>query len=204
MKSCKAKTQNIITGKHLQNQLQLSDILSCLFHHRCSSAKHSPYQNQTSIERLKHYLETTSRQKSPRISAPKLKRKSLKKTQKPDRQKKSSLTNRTNKVKYLVELNTTNNIEYAPTLYPNQLFRDAYDSQGNHDRLLITPHSSFSHKDDESFLAPATLIVPENQSLSQTSDTNLKQPNNSNISEAGFPEDFNALLFEKLSKLQSK
>ena len=96
------------------------------------------------------------------------------------------------------------NIEYAPTVYPNQLFRDVYDSQGNMDRLLITPHSSISHKDDDSFLNPGALIIPENQSLSQTSDTNLKQPNNSHISEAGFPEDFNALLTEKLSKLQSK
>lgn len=203
MKPCMSKKKNTISKKLHQNTMQLKDILSCLYNKRCSSAKNSPYISKTSIERLKCFIETTSRQKSPRLPSPKLKQKSGKKPIKSEFKKKSIKSSTKRRENYLVELNTTKNIEYAPVLYQNQLFRDVYDSQGNHDRLLITPRSSINLIQDESCLIPGILILPKDQSLSQTSDTNLKQPNNSQILDAGLPKDFNALLLEKLSKIQS-
>lgn len=202
MKSSHQKSHYLNTSKKSSSKKTLlTKILSSLYHPRYQSSKHSPYQDKCSIERLKNYLKSSSRCLSPKIQTPSssFKRPS---NLKPKTFKKNFSDQKKHKIQDLVELNTTNNLTFAPKLYDNQLFHDVYDNKNNHDRILITPSESISTlKDEDSFSEPKFIIAANlEESQTQSSDIFPKPPENSyNSNQAPVP--FHQNLLEKLEKL---
>lgn len=201
MKSSKSKSSNLNSTKSKSSKTLLSDVLRSLYHPRYTSAKHSPYQDKTSIERLKTLLESSVKCQSPKNSILcTTQRKSSKKLLRTHSKKRK--TSSKQKIKHLVELNTANPIKYAPKIFENQFFYDVYDSKNNHDRVLITPSDSFCTKNDENSLSNVKFVISTNLNTSETniSDSLPKPPDNSyTSSQAQVP--FHLNLVEKLQNL---
>jgi hypothetical protein len=200
MKASQRKSKMILTKRKCFETQKLSDILSCLYHHRCISAKPSPYQNQTSIERLKRYLKTNSHNKSPTFP--------IKTSSKPFESKSNSKLNNKKSPTSNFNINVqvapnSEDIKIAPKLYPDQLFLDTYDIFGNYTRVMITPHSSsISNSENDSMLISGELIISESANQSTNSDIQIKQPENSYNSQQKIPEVFHSDLLQKLSNLK--
>ncbi|OMJ82816.1 hypothetical protein SteCoe_16349 [Stentor coeruleus] len=194
--------------KILLNSIPLSDILSTLSHHRCFSAKNSPYQNQTSIERLRSVIQCTSRYHSPKFSTTvklTLKKKLKKKSKPPGnrlhKKKKSNIKSKKNfeKLKEIDQKSCT----YAPKIYKNQIFRDVYDNVGNHDRIIDVTEQT-KDEIDNSFLVYGKLFVSDD--LKRIEGKILEQeivrpPDNSYLEEKKSPIDIHKDVMKKLSEL---
>ncbi|OMJ91609.1 hypothetical protein SteCoe_5752 [Stentor coeruleus] len=194
--------------KILLNSILLRVIPSTLSHHRCFSAKNSPYQNQTSIERLRSVIQCTSRYHSPKFSTTvklTLKKKLKKKSKTPGNRlhkKKKSNIKPKKKFEKLKEVDQ-NFCSFAPKIYKNQIFRDVYDNISNHDRIVdITEQTK--DEIDNSFLVDGKLFVSDD--LKRIEGKILEQhlvrpPDNSYLDEMKAPIDIKKKIIKKLSEL---
>lgn len=202
MKSSKSKLSNSNSTKSKSSKTLLSDVLRSLYHPRYVSAKHSPYQDKSSIERLKTLLESSVKCQSPKnsILSTTQKKKSSKKLVRTQSKKRKNSSKQ--KIKQLVELNTANPVKYAPKIFENQIFHDIYDSKNNHDRVLITPSDSFCTKNDENSFGNVKFVISTNLNTSETniSESNPKPPENSYTSNQ-VQAPFHLNLTEKLQNL---
>ena len=165
-------------------------------HCQSSSGKLSPYQDHSSISKLKSALKFVTRKQSPNNSA-KIK-KSLKKTTSFKNQKASVALNlkiknkkcrivkkgikKKKEVEKLVMLDKMN-CKKAPRIYENQIFLDIYDRFGNHDRVMETfeVSQSVGKVDDEFVTIDAKFIIASNLETEQGEKDKIeyRQPENS-------------------------
>lgn len=191
-------------------------------HKRCNSGKASPYEDQTSLLKLKSALKTITRKHSPNSSAklkkspyqsisfkaqkslvpaPVLKKKKVLKTVK---KKKPKIVDE--KLKELCK----EKCKKAPKIYQNQIFCDLYDSQGNHDRIMETFEISATKTriEDESLIKEAKFIISSNLETEQdnTEYTSVvKPPENSFLAQSDKNIKNNHLeLFAKLQNLAAE
>ena len=175
------------------NQLHLNEKPK---HCRSSSGKLSPYQDYSSISKLKSALKFVTRKQSPNNST-KIK-KSLKKTSSFKNQKtnialNSKIKNKKSKivkkvikkkkdVKKLVMLDKMSCVK-APRIYENQIFLDIYDKFGNHDRVMETfeVSQSVGKVEDEFLTIDTKFIIASNLETEQGEKEKIdyRQPENS-------------------------
>jgi hypothetical protein len=182
-----------------------TEILSSLKHHRCLSAKQSPYENTSNIEKLKTKLNPFSC-KSPKI-------KPAEKTEGKLRNKKKSLTKDKIKIKKgkksqkgtkLVQITDRRSMVVAPKIFENQFFMDVYDLQGNHDRIMEISQSHLETSQDDSILVKGKLEILNNiqyTSNKMIDERRIRPPENSYLEETKAPNDIHSDLMKKLSEL---
>ena len=212
MKSHQSKiaSPKVLSPKLNLYNIPFADILSSLSHHRCLSAKNSPYKNQASIERLKSILKYTSRYHSPKFSAIKkpVTEKKLKKRPKIKINKITHRKKKSSNVGIKKGLEKLQNLEgkkiiYAPKIFKNQIFCDIYDSSGNHDRIMEIEDTS---KDFDDVLVKGKLLIPlniENDEEKTEKRYDLRQPENSYLEETKVPIEIHQDIFKKLSIIAS-
>lgn len=188
-------------------------------HSRSNSGKLSPYQDHSSLIKLKTALKFVTRKQSPNNST-KLKKSFKKtipqKTSKPSSNtlqskvkvkksklaKKSSAKKLKNKGSKLVVLDKTS-CKKAPKIFENQIFCDIYDKKGNHDRVMETFEVSLSHGQiDEDFVnSDAKFIIASNLETEQDNRDReeYKPPENSLLMET--EKDIKKNHFELFAKL---
>ena len=188
-------------------------------HSRSNSGKLSPYQDHSSLIKLKTALKFVTRKQSPSNSI-KLKKSSKKiiplKPSKPTttyhqpklKVKKSKIAKKTstkklkNKDQKLVVLNK-NTCKKAPKIYENQIFCDIYDNKGNHDRVMETFEVSVSQAQiDEDFVSiDAKFIIASNLETEHEdrARSEYKPPENSLLMET--EKDIKGKHFELFAKL---
>ena len=175
----------------------INKMLSKNKHKRCMSGKSSPYQDQSSLLKLRSALNTITRKHSPNVSA------KLKKS--PYQQKNICMGNKSNfvvtkpkpkkvlkKIKKksimgaVEKLKILNKKEckLAPKIYENQIFSDIYDEQGNHDRVMETFDISANRtKIEEDRIASNVKFIVANNLETEQEETehksSIKPPDNS-------------------------
>lgn len=190
-------------------------LISKLNHRRCNSGKISPYKDQSSLTRLQSALRTSTRQQSPKPlkyqKNPSSKSISCKKiTNKPVAKKKVKRKKKTINQQNLKELKGSHTFK-APKVFQNQIFRDVYDDEGNHDRIMDTIEISESLPEivnEEDLNSASQLIIPKDIELQLKEYDSIeykfrpKQPENSFLQKT---EDNTKIdqsdLFKKLQKL---
>ena len=166
-------------------------------HKRCMSGKSSPYQDQSSLLKLRSALNTITRKQSPNATA------KIKKS--PYLQKNACVSNKYNfvvtkpkpkkvlkKTKkkigkgHVEKLKMLNKKEckLAPKIYENQIFCDIYDEQGNHDRVMETfdISANMTKNEEDSIVFNAKFIVASNLEAEQEETehkSSIKPPDNS-------------------------
>ncbi|OMJ66656.1 hypothetical protein SteCoe_36425 [Stentor coeruleus] len=167
-------------------------LISKLNHRRCNSGKISPYKDQSNLTRLQSALRISTRQQSPKplkyqknassksISCKKITNKPLNK-KKVKRKKKSINQQKLNELKGSQTFK-------APKVFQNQIFRDVYDDEGNHDRIMDTIEISESLPEivnEEDLHSTSQLIIPKDIDLQLKEYDSIeykfrpKQPENS-------------------------
>ena len=169
----------------------ISEILSSLSHKRCLSAKNSPYNNQTSIEKFNSAIRNSSRYHSPKLSIIKKKTQKKKPKKKIFRNSKKKTSKVLNSKKKQEELAYLEGKEcfYAPKIFENQIFRDVYDETGKHDRVVEFSNQSKISSDDDcivngKLLIPNSIEVDEEKTESKCSP---KPPDNSYLEDTKAP-----------------
>lgn len=190
-------------------------------HNRCRSGKTSPYQDQTSLLKLKSALKSITRKQSPNSSA-KMQKSPYKRpagknskigysTAKPTILKKN-LKKTKKKIKIVNEkLKTLNkkDCKLAPKIYENQIFCDIYDDLGNHDRVMETFNLSENNtRIEDSMICNAKFIVASNLETEQEETehkSNVKPPDNSFLADTERKiKNHHFELFAKLSNLAAE
>jgi hypothetical protein len=185
-------------------------------HCRSNSGKLSPYQDHSSLSKLKSALKFVTRKQSPNNSTkikknlkktislkiskpgvllpPKIKTKKQKNTKKPAKKK-------TNTGKLVVL--DKQNCKKAPKIYENQIFCDIYDRHGNHDRVMETfeVSQSVGKVEDEFVTIEAKFVIASNLETEQGEfeKVEFRQPDNSLLIET--EKDIRKNHFELFAKL---
>jgi hypothetical protein len=193
-------------------------LISKLSHRRWSSGKISPYKDKSSLLRLQSVLKSSTRQQSPKTlkksrkspSKTCLKKKLPKPRVHPLKKKIKKKQCPVNKLKNLNGKLTFK----APKIYDNQIFRDVYDEEGNHDRIMETIDISQSLPDilNPNELNEYSLLIVSKRldlKLKEYDKTehklNLKPPENSFLQETDDNVKMNVTdLFNKLQSLAKK
>ena len=165
----KLSSHNLLSPKVNLYNIPFSEILSSLSHQKCLSVKNSPYKSQQSIENLRSILHPSSRYHSPKCESKKktsIKKAPSKKTKlnpKSNRKKKICKLIKTKSIDSLKDLDK-NNCVYAPKVFSNQIFRDIYDSTGNHDRIIESCDQTeeYEQQDYDNLIISAKLVIPPN------------------------------------------
>jgi hypothetical protein len=188
----------------------INKIIAKAKHKRCNSGKVSPYEDQSSLLRLKTALKTITRKQSP-INSSKVKRSSNKSTSfklpKPKKseklKKKKTLKKKPRMSEEKLKVLNKNQCKKAPKIFSNQIFSDIYDSHGNHDRVLDTLEVSNSRTRilQDSVGYDAKFIIASNleTELKDYGEKEAKQPDNSFLAET--KKDIRCNHFELFQKL---
>ena len=185
-------------------------------HKRCNSGNVSPYEDQSSLIKLKSALQTITRKQSPKnysksrnspynlaqknakADLPKKKKKSLKKKKK------------TEAVQEKLHVLNKKVCTYAPKIFHNQIFSDIYDEAGNHDRVMDTFEVSVSKtriEDQNSDVCYKLVLAADLETEHEQCEQNItvKPPDNSFLAETERKLKNNHLeLFEKLKNLAAE
>lgn len=202
-------------------------------HTRCNSGKTNPYQDQSSLIKLKSALQTVTRKQSPTsrpktrksptsfitsVASPQPLKNSINKKNQVNlnpvqSKKKKNFKNKKkiskNKEEKLTVLDKKE-CKLAPKIFDNQIFCDIYDDAGNHDRVMETFEVSESNSriNDSSVGINYKFILASNLETEQGDpdpNGNIKPPDNSILADTERKIKTNHLeLFEKLSNLAAE
>ena len=202
----KLASHNLLSPRVNLHNIPFSEILSSLGHQRCISVKNSPYQSQQSIENLRSILRCASRYHSPKFESKKktkIKKIPSKKIildPKIHRKKKSCKLIKTKSIDKLKDLDKKN-CKYAPKVFHNQIFRDIYDSTGNHDRIFESSNQSKDYSQCDDLIISGKLLIPSNIKKTRRKEKKCKvrPPENSYLEETNAPTDIHQDIFKKLN-----
>lgn len=202
----------------------INKIISKAKHKRCNSGKVSPYEDQSSLLKLKSALKTITRKHSPLHSTKKKKSanksgsfKIFKASAKPEKSEKLKkkkilkvLKKKPRKSEEKLIVLNKKECKRAPKIFNNQIFADIYDSDGNHDRVIDTFDVSASRTKiledsvgyDGKFIIASNL---ETEAKDYGEQVAVKQPDNSYLAETEKNIQCHHLeLFEKLNNLAAE